>query len=307
MSGRMPPKLAPQTSRRHHSVWQHRAWSTKGKIWCLRDGELFNPNTLNAAVEFDFYKIQKLTGTDLEIIKFFIERTAHEAGKEAHGGFVSGLLFPIFFMEHHRDKAKDQAQVDLLINSYRTEALEKFYSAWEEVFTGVLDRVRHEDIGFYPDDEDICIRFFVFLCTQYFRTKRMADANIKAIKSTSTLDFSRVWGILSYILAVNVGANLFSERKMRPLTLVRNDTEVAFLAGDQPVVNLDRSQRVSFYLPVSPRLALFLGEINEEPRYATDGLTVVHVRALNAEIAAARHSQLFADTQEGLLPFQRNA
>src|SRR6185437_11356315 len=107
----MSTKLAPQTSRRHHHVLQHylRAWSTGGKVWCLRDGEPFNTNTVNVAVETDFYKIHKLNEMDLQIIRHFVDNTAHEAGREAHKNLVSWLLFPIYYMEQHREKFPDPA------------------------------------------------------------------------------------------------------------------------------------------------------------------------------------------------------
>jgi hypothetical protein len=61
----------PERKRRQHHVWQHylKSWTTDGRIWCLRDGNIFQTNTTKVAVERDFYKIPELTPEDIALIK----------------------------------------------------------------------------------------------------------------------------------------------------------------------------------------------------------------------------------------------
>jgi hypothetical protein len=57
--------------RRHHYVWRAylKPWSTNNKIWCHRDGKIFNPNLMGIGQERDFYKLKHLTKSDIALIK----------------------------------------------------------------------------------------------------------------------------------------------------------------------------------------------------------------------------------------------
>ena len=56
--------------RRHHHVWQYylRPWTTDGQLFCLMEDRIFPTGTTAIAVETDFYKIEKITATDIALI-----------------------------------------------------------------------------------------------------------------------------------------------------------------------------------------------------------------------------------------------
>ena len=150
-----------------------------------------------------------------------------------------------------------------------------------------------------------------FLATQHMRTKGIKVRTIEILKRKSNLDASRIWDILSHMAATNTGMSVFLERERRKLVLVENTTDLPFITGDQPLVNLHGSDgekspaTLSWYYPISPRLALFLTEVDEGPTYTTAGLTSAQVSDLNARIAAASHRQLFGPSRE-LLEYYAN-
>ena len=96
-----------------------------------------------------------------------------------------------------------------------------------------------------------------------------------------------------------IPTSLFLGRKRQQLVLLHNNTEVGFITGDQPVINLHGGNRpkpptkLSMYYPISPTAALIWGEVDEEVPYSTSTLTAGQVSAFNARIAAEAHSQLF--------------
>lgn len=52
---------------------------------------------------------------------------------------------------------------------------------------------------------------------------------------------SRVWNIIIHMFATNVGSSLYLERKRRALIIVNNRTDIPFVTGDQPAINLKGS------------------------------------------------------------------
>jgi hypothetical protein len=98
---------------------------------------------------------------------------------------------------------------------------------------------------------------------------------------------------------------VYLERRKRQLVLVENGTDLPFITGDQPVINLHGDGRkspatLSWYYPISPHLALFLTEVDEEPSFFTASLTSAQVNSLNARMVAASHSQVFAQSRVSL-------
>jgi Protein of unknown function (DUF4238) len=121
-------------------------------------------------------------------------------------------------------------------------------------------------------------------------------------------DLSRIWDTATHMFA-NIGMGLFLERKQRKLILVQNRTDVPFITGDQPIINLHGDgvrppEALSFYYPISPTLALILTEVDKEPAFPTEGLTSPQATSLNTRMLEACHGHLFGQTKDSLLPYK---
>jgi hypothetical protein len=298
----------PERKRRQHHVWQHylKSWATDGKIWCLRDGSVFQSSTINVAVERDFYKIPELTSEDIALIKWLvINPRQHQLTQKNHENFLALLTAPSRFAEQFRKFAKDPKELDDLLDIIRTNVLEDYHAGIEASFSPLLDEILRNDLSFYADGKR-CITFTHFLCTQHMRTKKIREKSIERVRSNDGLDISRIWDIMSHMFAVNIGMSLYLERSKRTLALLENHTDVPFVTGDQPIINLHGNgvtppETLSFYYPVSPRLALLWPEAGEAPAFTTDGLTPAQAGALNIRMLEACHSQIFAQTESELL------
>jgi hypothetical protein len=74
-------------------------------------------------------------------------------------------------------------------------------------------------------------------------------------------DSRRTANIFTHILATNVSAGLFLERKQYKIRFIENNTASPFIAGDQPVINMltiHGTDDLELFYPLSPRLALIL-------------------------------------------------
>ena len=166
-----------------------------------------------------------------------------------------------------------------------------------------MESALNGDISFYDDER--CHPFLNYLCTQYMRTKGVKERAIELCNADKSAELSRVWNVMLHMLATNVGVHLFLERNRRTLVLVHNRTDVPFITGDQPAINLQASrphppERLSIYYPISPRLALLLGDMDEKLVFATEGLTAAQASTLNEKVFEACYKQVFAQSEKSL-------
>ena len=124
--------------------------------------------------------------------------------------------------------------------------------------------MRHKRVDFIKDDEK-AITFFHFISQQYCRTKSFRGAvREAAVEIFPGHHFERLQNIVSYIGGVNIGGSLFADRKQFEVIFLENRSELGFITGDQPVVNLmgnkdgGETTELAFYYPLSPGLSCLL-------------------------------------------------
>lgn len=220
----------------------------------------------------------------------------HPLAVRNHANFLNMVMAPFQLIDQ---VASDKwPAIERLLDNYASDVLENHHAGIEASFISLLERALHGDINFYDDDEE-CIPFLNYLCTQYMRTKRAKQA-IELCKADRSADISRIWNVIVPMAVTNIGADLFRDRKRRKLALIRNLTSSAFITGDQPAINLKAEhgrppEHLSIYYPISPTVALILGDVDEELSYRTEGLTAEQAATLNRMIVEASHQQVFAD------------
>jgi hypothetical protein len=199
-------------------------------------------------------------------------------------------------------------KIEELLDGHHTNVLEDYHSGIENAFSPLLDDILNNDLSFYESDNR-CIGFLHFISTQHMRTKGIKERSIERVKERGGQDLSRIWDIATHMFAYNIGMGLFLERKRRKLALMQNRTDVPFITGDQPIINLHGDglrppEELSFYYPVSPNLALILTEVDKEAAFPTQGLTSAQATNLNTRMLETCHSQLFGQTEASLLPYK---
>jgi hypothetical protein len=300
----------PEKKHRQHHVWQYylEPWTANGKVFSLIGGKPCRPNTKNVAVERHFYRLHRLTEADLKFIKLFIIDAGPAHAKRLHEEFLAALLAPRAFVEQNRHRLKNLEKIEELLETLEINVLEDYHANIENSFATTLLAIRNGDISFYEDQAE-CIMFARYMATQYMRTKAIKVRMIETFQRNVGMDISRIWDIASLMHGVNIGCSLFLGRKQQALVLVRNNTNVEFITGDQPVINLhggDRSKaptQLCMYYPIGPSMALIWGDVNERVAYTSETLTTEQVADLNNKMVAASHSQVFARTETSLAHF----
>ncbi len=298
--------------RRQHHVWQRylKSWAVDNQIYCLKDSAIFATNTTNVAVERDFYKLQKLTPSDFALIENLIVAPAHPLAKQNHRNLLMQFTLPARFVEENRDRLRNLDKIEELLDVHHTNVLEDYHAGIEDWFLPILEDILRGDLSFY-ESNDRCIAFLYFICTQHMRTKGIKERSIERVEGRNGQDLRRIWDLAVLMFAYNIGMGLFLERKKRKLALVENRTDVPFITGDQPIINLHGDgirppEELCFYYPVSPKLALILPEVDRDPPFATESLSSAQATGLNTKMLEASHSQLFGQTKSSLLPYKNS-
>jgi len=296
-------------SRRHHHVWQHylKPWSTGGAIWCRQDGErVFTAGTRVVAVETDFYKLHDLTPADIAFVRWLLSKS-HSLAQRNNDHLLAKLLRPFeLARKAERDGNPVMRTVWMaLADQFAADALEFQHAQVEALAIPLLESAQKGDLSFYEDER--AIGFLYFLATQHLRTKGVKERSIERCKADGSADLTRVWNILIPMFATTLGSSLYLARRDCPLTLIHNDTDVPFITGDQPTINLlasplrERSpEKLSLYYPIAPDLALLLPEVGESPMFPATGLSREQATALNERLAQASYRQVFGVSEASL-------
>jgi hypothetical protein len=258
--------MLPPTPKNQHYVWKHYldAWATSGKIACYRqrEGKAFTPNTKNIASEAYFYRTFDLSAAELDYLEAVIASRPSEAMREIHRGFVTMFQLVaklrLFLAHHGKPDLEIKAQSEALLNQAERSLGEQYHVAVEQKGAPLLARLRQRDAAFWLD-ENTASDFSYFIATQYLRTARMRNAVVGAV-ATVGIDIARVWSVESHFWSTEIGAALFANRHRYRAVILKNDSNIPFITGDQPTINLNAASvaDMKLYYPVTPQTALML-------------------------------------------------
>lgn len=269
---------------RQHYVWRYylKPWSTNKKIYCLRGRKIFNSNLMGVANKRDFYRLKELTQSDIELIITMAGNSKSES---------------------HQILYLDLANQFNSINNYE----ENLHCYIENMAIKHIDSILRKNIDFYKSDND-SMGFLYFLCVQYMRTNKIESNIASEFGDDPNIDIEKIWNVLRHIYAYNMSEYFFSHRNDFKMLLVLNNTVFPLITGDQPVINtyaVDRTlkrtvDKLEFYYPVSPSLAILLTEKKEysgmEKLFFEEEDVCLH----NSYIVKESHEQIYSNSKESL-------
>jgi hypothetical protein len=137
--------------RRQHYVWRNylRAWSSKERLFCLRNGEVFGSNLMGVGNQRDFYKLKELNEADVEfVIKFAIDQSPPSL-RQVHFNTLE-ILTSVFKIKDELEKAgKNNPSVNQEIDELINNLEEDFHSSVEGNAVEYINSILSRDISFY--------------------------------------------------------------------------------------------------------------------------------------------------------------
>lgn len=298
--------------RRQHYVWQHylEAWTTNGQLYCLRNSSIFRTNTLNIGQQRDFYRLQELTPNDIVLIKLLYVNNSPLFLQPLHNQLLDefNLAFELK-REYEKSREKNEEfekQIDITINNLE----ENLHCGIENMAIPFLEKVQKKDLSFYKDEQNR-IEFNYFIATQYLRTNHMrqrlkqAFQDIPAKYAHFNFDINRIWNVVTHITATNLGFSLSRPEYHINIFLLENNTDVPFVTGDQPLINLKSDpksfevpSKLELYYPQTPEIALMFS-MNDTISFSQN-VSPCEVKKLNDLMVASSQEQVYANEENVL-------
>jgi hypothetical protein len=164
-------------------VWQRylRSWTEKGKIYCYRqdDKKLFGTSTRSIVNETFFYRIDRLSETDLAYVEELISRATRPELRELHNGTVR-MLQSIFMLEEQFASVpmttEQRANFTNDINVAKKTFMEEYYTQMEGQSAFIFSELLNMKCDFLSNPES-ATDFIHFITHQFFRTPMIRDIN----------------------------------------------------------------------------------------------------------------------------------
>jgi hypothetical protein len=297
----------PEKKKNQHYVWRYylKAWASNGLIDCLEGGRVRSCSLRKVASASEFYRLERLSTADLELLKRIVESMAPQV-HQLNLGWIETFSVPLELaniLEHHlRRTSEDIEFVDTFLANFE----EDLHGHIENASVKHLDSLRNTDASFLASDTDAA-DFLHFLALQHFRTQEMEQSVVAAFAATDRDQLRRIWRVLRHILATNVARTIYLGRRHWSLVFLENKTTTTFLTGDQPTLNTrgaealpgQQVEELELYYPVLPRLAVLVTPAAGLTG-ATRKVSTEDAHRYNHLIVDAAHRQVFADTREHL-------
>jgi hypothetical protein len=259
--------------KKQHYVWRNylRSWAEDENIYTYfkESKKTIFTNLVNVAQERFFYKLVDFTEDEEIFIRSFVEKNSHPAVKELNlklfkiltiNGTVKKML-----VDDNYILLENKDVVDERIRKFDINLMEDVHTKIESYGEKLINYRSLEELKTILIDS-YYFNGLIFLCVQYFRTKKMKKAFLKECKDRShELVMEKSWNIISYTFASTMAVNIASNESLK-FTFIENKTSNYFMTGDQPVFNLfgdeldDKGNvyRTELYYPLTPHCALII-------------------------------------------------
>lgn len=322
--------MSEKVKHRHHYVFQAylKAWAKGKMIWYSNKGMVSQRSIKSVGYACDFYKLKRASKMDEKLILNLISK--YEQGEvkkiiDLNNGFITSLqsqehLLSIIDREYYdfvKSKA-DRQEIEDSIAQVRNNLKVGLYNTLENFLGDIetegveqwLTELRKGNIDFYyQTSQDDRKEFLSFVCIQYFRTKALLERMTRNIKLKMgkrlrelDINIDVVQRYLAWTFSANCTDALFNmQAKVR---LLVNQSDIEFITGDQPVINLCADYKKSdaevdklvFYYPLSPIYAVIINENENNDNY--EELKEEQVDYYNRKIVDASYEQYYASSKE---------
>lgn len=273
--------------------------------FCLRKNKVFKVSLMNIAHEKYFYKLQELTLLEKNLIRKLAIDSSPQFLKPLHENFLRDFTI-IFDVRNHAKTNKSYTdEIEKETEKLIINLEEDYHAAIENSGQKYLQLILEKKIDFFSN-QDSRNEFLYYLTTQYMRTKQIRNSVARSVGDNNKVDITKIWPILSHIVATNMGYSLATSKDYK-IILLENRSQNNFITGDQPVINTfahnkkadEEVEELEFYYPISPELAILITQ-NDKLKPIQTIADANEINNYNEMIFKSSEEQIYASSEQDL-------
>ncbi len=298
--------------RRHHYVPQFylKPWAKDNRVFCLRAGKIKQLGLRDVGVAQDFYAVGDLTPDDVEFLRQAVIAHSPTGARRLHNELLRDFAVAAAANRLCKVKPEMAEHAKEQIRAVVSNLDENYHESIERELQIAINCMLSGSIDFFHSVEAAGM-FLRAVALFSLRTKRTRERMKKAVRVPLVgFDFDRIYGPMIHMFAVDIGGSLLLDRARYRIVLLDNDTDVPFITGDQPVLNIheERDENgtprdVEWYMPLSPKLAMLFVLAERAPDALLVSITAEEARNYCMRIAKNHHDQLYGANEQALLPY----
>lgn len=282
-----------------------------------KEGNIACNSVRAIAAEKDFYQISHLNAFHIEAIKAFSSLSPIGLQK-LHIALLKDFVKIQKLGNYYINAGIKNDEIERAIYAMKCNLLENLHSSQENEAREVIESLANRNLETLSSDENT-IKFINFFGHQISRTKTFKDtvltALLKADNEAGTSlakNLSDCWWFISYMLGMNIGADLYATRKIDNHCILLNDTVIPFITSDQPIINVHTSlqedkisppddEHCDFYYPITPSVAYMINKSDRFQR-GINHVSADVVNELNIKLARKANVYIVSNSEDSLKP-----
>lgn len=282
-----------QLKKKQHYVWQEylKAWCSTDRIYTylkFSNNAIFT-NLDGVAQERFHYSLQEYTIEEEIVLREAVQHFSHPDVKDMNLDFYTLLTA---YSKIKRELSKKnlpksyQEELNKKLNLLQKNTTEDIHARVESLGKDLIiaDSVEKLEVAFNDKNR---LLSFAFICMQYHRTKKMRLAYENLAKDHRYLK-EKYADVISIVFANGLAWGLAFFQKCK-IILLKNETNITLLTGDQPAINIKDHEKndkgyvddFELYYPLTPKYALSIQPFQEENSIEESSLKLEEVIRLN--------------------------
>lgn len=297
-------------TKKQHYVWRHylKAWncSTDDKvIWTglLKQNQVKKLGLMDVAQSSFFYKLAEIDDKELGFLKQFTTILPPGSKSIAELLLTGYMMFTQLKKDMASGRVKTNQDFEHKVNKIEKDTFESIQSHIESMGKKLI---KCESIA---DIEDLAKKdeyeFLYYMWVQYMRTKTMKDRVGSSMEEKKWLQVlnNKCWPFFNLVMAMRMVEDMVVKKDYR-FVFIKNNTEIPFITGDQPVINAvgdvtdeeGFAKELEVFYPMSPTKALSIA-FNEGDKYSNVNADVLFVTSMNRKIMDESLLHIFANEE----------
>lgn len=303
-----------QITKKQHYVQRAylRSWAKNEKIWAYRKqaSKIYPSDLMGVGQERYFYELEDLSDQEMDFLKKYIELKVPSDLQGINSDFH--LMFNSHVeirkkMEHKNLPENEISFLESEIEIIKKMNMEKAHGIMENLGSSLLNAREKKDFNFLNESEKL-FEAMMYICFQYFRTRKMKNIMIKSFASEDHSITSKVWPQMSFILSTILAKSLSLDEKIK-IYFLNNPSDVDFITGDQPIFNLvgddldseGFAKNLELYYPLSPKVAMLIQFSNEpKEKIIYKNLITSEIQFYNSKLFEIAEDFIYSNSEDNL-------